>query len=121
MLDPEIVAGAGRRRSGAEGELTADEDDLLQQVAEGTAGQGDRRRSGHARPEAVNDAIEALFLQLAEGASAGREGALRRLRLLQKAIVDREEQGETLSRFLPGGLAEKLAHRPGGPSTAPSG
>ena len=28
--------------------------------------------------------------------------------MLQRAIVDREEQGETLSRFLPGGLAEKL-------------
>ena len=27
---------------------------------------------------------------------------------LHKAIVDREEQGETLSRLLPGGLAEKL-------------
>ena len=37
-----------------------------------------------------------------------RESALRRLRLLQKAIVDREEQGETLRRMLPGGLAEKL-------------
>jgi len=47
-------------------------------------------------------------LKLAKEASAGREGALRRLRLLQKAIVDREEQGETLSRMLPGGLAEKL-------------
>jgi len=30
------------------------------------------------------------------------------MRLLHKAIVDREEQGETLSRVLPGGLAEKL-------------
>ncbi|MGH9187657.1 MAG: adenylate/guanylate cyclase domain-containing protein, partial [Acidimicrobiales bacterium] len=36
------------------------------------------------------------------------EGALRRLRLLHQAIVDREEQGETLSRLLPGGLADKL-------------
>ena len=34
--------------------------------------------------------------------------ALRRLRMLHQAIVDREEQGETLSRLLPGGLAEKL-------------
>jgi class 3 adenylate cyclase len=59
-------------------------------------------------PEAANDAIEELFLKLAKEATAGREGALRRLRLLQKAIVDREEQGETLSRLLPGGLAEKL-------------
>jgi adenylate cyclase len=30
------------------------------------------------------------------------------MRLLHKAIVDREEQGETLSRLLPSGLAEKL-------------
>ena len=64
--------------------------------------------SGNTTPEAVNDAIEHLFLSLAKGASAGQEGALRRLRLLQKAIVDREEQGETLSRLLPGGLAERL-------------
>ena len=28
--------------------------------------------------------------------------------MLHEAIVEREEQGETLSRFLPGGLAEKL-------------
>ena len=59
-------------------------------------------------PESVNAAIEGLFLHLAKGASAGQVGALRQLRLLQKAIVDREEQGETLSRLLPGGLAEKL-------------
>ncbi len=28
--------------------------------------------------------------------------------MLHQAIVDREEQGEQLSRLLPGGLAEKL-------------
>jgi class 3 adenylate cyclase len=49
-----------------------------------------------------------VLLKLAQSASAGREGALRRLRMLQQAIVEREEQGETLSRLLPGGLAEKL-------------
>jgi adenylate cyclase len=52
--------------------------------------------------------VEAVFVKLAEGVSAGTQGALQRLRLLHKAIVDREEQGETLSRLLPGGLAEKL-------------
>src|SRR5213076_713300 len=61
-----------------------------------------------ATPESVGAAVEALFLKLAQGVSAGTEGALRRLRLLHQAIVDREEQGETLSRLLPGGLAEKL-------------
>ena len=59
-------------------------------------------------PEAVDAEVEAVFVKLAEGVSAGTEGALQRLRLLHQAIVDREEQGETLSRLLPGGLAEKL-------------
>jgi adenylate cyclase len=52
--------------------------------------------------------VEAVFLKLAAGVSAGQHGAIRRLRLLHQAIVDREEQGETLSRLLPSGLAEKL-------------
>ena len=52
--------------------------------------------------------MEHLFLELAKGASTGDDSALRRLRMLHQAIVDREEQGETLSRLLPGGLAEKL-------------
>jgi class 3 adenylate cyclase len=59
-------------------------------------------------PEAVDAEVEAVFVKLAEGVSAGTEGAIQRLRLLHRAIVDREEQGETLSRLLPGGLAEKL-------------
>ena len=59
-------------------------------------------------PQAVDAAVEAVFVKLAQGVSAGNQGALQRLRLLHQAIVDREEQGETLSRLLPGGLAEKL-------------
>ena len=34
--------------------------------------------------------------------------------MLQQAILEREEQGETLSRLLPGGLAEKLRADPQG-------
>ncbi len=106
MLDPEIVHTlmAPVQQTG---ELGADEEDLLRQVAEGrpvkaiAAGRG-------TSAEAVNGDIEALFLRLAHDASAGHQSALRRLRLLQKAIVDREEQGETLSRLLPGGLADRL-------------
>ena len=67
-------------------------------------------------PEAVSDAVEQLFLTLAQQASAGTQSALQRLRLLHRAIVDREEQGESLSRMLPGGLAQKLREqgvRPG--------
>jgi len=40
--------------------------------------------------------------------ASGNPAALNRLRMLHQAIVDREEQGETLSRLLPGGLAQKL-------------
>ncbi len=110
MLDPEIVqALVAPARD--EGELTKEQDELLRQVAEGRPVKAIALSQG-TTPEAVNDAIEAVFLELAHGASAGREGALRRLRLLQKAIVEREEQGETLSRLLPGGVAERLRDDP---------
>jgi class 3 adenylate cyclase/ActR/RegA family two-component response regulator len=106
MLDPAIVnAMVAPARAGDE--LDAREDQLLQWIAEGRPVKA-IASAWNVTPEAANDAIEELFLKLAKEATAGREGALRRLRLLQKAIVDREEQGETLSRLLPGGLAEKL-------------
>ena len=112
MLDPAIVHAlvAPARK---EGELEEREEQLLQWIAEGRPVKA-IASAWHTTPQAANDAVEDLFLKLAKEASAGREGALRRLRLLQKAIVDREEQGETLSRLLPGGLAEKL--RSGGRS-----
>nr|BFE82061.1 hypothetical protein GCM10020093_046620 [Planobispora longispora] len=59
-------------------------------------------------PEAVNAAIERLFLGLARDASVGRQSALRRLRMLHTAILRREEHGEKLSRLLPSGVAERL-------------
>jgi class 3 adenylate cyclase/DNA-binding NarL/FixJ family response regulator len=106
MLDPQIVATmlspVARR-----GELTAEQEELLADMAAGRPVKAiaAARRS---TPEAVNGEIEEIFLRLAEGASAGRRGALRRLRLLHTALLRREEQGETLSRLLPSGLAEKL-------------
>jgi class 3 adenylate cyclase/DNA-binding NarL/FixJ family response regulator len=106
MLDPQIVQALVSPVR-ADGDLDADQEDLLRQVAEGRPVKAIAAARG-ATPASVNDAIEALFLDLAAGASAGQERALKRLRMLQKAIVDREEQGETLSRLLPGGLAEKL-------------
>jgi class 3 adenylate cyclase len=110
MLDPEIVQAlvAPVRE---EGELTEEQEELLRLVAEGRPVKAIATSRG-TTPEAVNDAIESVFLELARGASAGRESALRRLRLLQKAIVEREEQGETLSRLLPGGVAERLREDP---------
>ncbi|UDY35675.1 adenylate/guanylate cyclase domain-containing protein [Dermatobacter hominis] len=106
MLDPQIVQALVAPVTD-EAALTPAEEALLQQVAEGRPVKAIAAATS-TTPEAVNDAVEDLFLKLARGASAGRVGALRRLRLLQKAIIDREEQGETLSRMLPGGLADKL-------------
>lgn len=106
MLDPEIVA-AVVSPARQEGDLSPEDEDLLQQVASGRPVKAIAATRG-LPPEAVNDAVEQLFLTLARGATAGRAEALRRLRMLHAAIVDREEQGETLSRLLPGGLAEKL-------------
>jgi adenylate cyclase len=106
MLDPEIVA-ALMSPAREDGTLSEDQEDLLRQVAEGRPVKAiatSRRQTA----EAVNDAVEALFLTIARGASAGQDHALRRLRMLHAAILEREEQGETLSRLLPGGLAEKL-------------
>ncbi len=106
MLDPQIVAAIVSPVSD-DADLTGPEEELLRHVAEGRPVKAIAAATA-TTPEAVNDAVEDLFLKLARGASAGRQGALRRLRLLQKAIIDREEQGETLSRMLPGGLADKL-------------
>jgi len=106
MLDPEIVR-ALVSPARKDGELSPEQEDLLRQVAEGRPVKA-IATSMRATPEAVNDAIESLFLALATSASAGQTNALRRLRMLHAAILDREEQGQTLSRLLPGGLAERL-------------
>jgi adenylate cyclase len=105
-LDPAIVDALIRPVT-SDGGLTPAEEELLGMVAEGKPIKAIAAAKG-LPPEAVDTEVEAVFVKLAEGVSAGTEGALQRLRLLHKAIVDREEQGETLSRLLPGGLAEKL-------------
>lgn len=106
MIDPKIVEALVNPVA-ADGELAASDEELLREIAEGRP----IKAIAAARklpPEAVAQDVEALFLGIADGASHGQQGALRRLRMLHEAIVQREEQGETLSRFLPGGLAEKL-------------
>jgi class 3 adenylate cyclase/ActR/RegA family two-component response regulator len=105
-LDPSIV-DALLRPVTTNGGLTPAEEALLSMVAEGKPIKA-IAAARHLPAEAVDAEVEAVFVKLAEGVSAGTQGALQRLRLLHKAIVDREEQGETLSRLLPGGLAEKL-------------
>jgi len=107
-LDPAIVQALVQPVV-APGGLTPAEEELLGMIAEGKpikAIAAARRMTA----EAVDAEVQAAFVKLAEGVSAGNAGALRRLRMLHQAIVDREEQGETLSRLLPSGLAEKLRH-----------
>ena len=106
LLDPAIVDALVRPVQ-AEGDLSDADQELLTFIAEGKPIKA-IAATRHMTPEAVSDAVEHLFLDLAKGASSGDDAALRRLRLLHMAIVDREEQGETLSRLLPGGVAEKL-------------
>jgi class 3 adenylate cyclase/ActR/RegA family two-component response regulator len=106
VLDPKIVEALVRPVTD-DGELTPSEEELLRMVAEGKPIKA-IAASKRTTPTAVADDVEQMFLKLSEAASAGTAGSLRRLRLLHQAIVDREEQGETLSRLLPGGVAEKV-------------
>jgi adenylate cyclase len=106
MLDPRIVDALTRPVSDAGG-LNDIEERLLRMVAEGKPIKA-IAASLRATPTSVADDIEQLFLKLAQQASAGTQGALERLRLLHKVIIDREEQGESLSRMLPGGIAQQM-------------
>jgi adenylate cyclase len=105
-LDPAIVEALVRPVI-SPGELAPAEEELLGMIAEGKP----IKAIAVARrvpPEAIDAEVEAVFVKLAAGVASGNPAALNRLRMLHQAIADREEQGETLSRLLPGGLAEKL-------------
>jgi class 3 adenylate cyclase/DNA-binding NarL/FixJ family response regulator len=106
MLDPKIVQALVTPVTDAE-QLTSDEEELLRMVAEGKP----IKRIAAAlktTPADVSDSLDKLFLKLAQGASAGEAVALQRLKMLHQTIVELEEQGESLSRLLPGGVADKL-------------
>lgn len=107
LLDPVIVDALVRPVQTGDDDLTRSDQELLTFIAEGKPIKA-IAVTRQTTPEAISDAVEHLFLVLAKGASSGDDSALRRLRMLHQMIVDREEQGETLSRLLPGGLAEKL-------------
>ena len=115
LLDPKIVEALVRPVG--EADLSPAEEELLGMVAEGLpikAIAAKRRTTG---AEAATS-VEQLFFKLAKQASNGLEADLRNLRRLHQAIVDREEQGERLSRLLPGGIADRLrqdGHRLGEP------
>jgi class 3 adenylate cyclase/ActR/RegA family two-component response regulator len=106
MLDPAIAEALVTPVSGS-GDLTPDEEQLLQLMAEGRPIKA-IAASQRTTPAAVSDAIEGVFLKLARQATARTSGALRRLRLLHQAILEREEHEQALSRLLPAGVADKL-------------
>ena len=118
MLDPEIVeALVAPVRD--DGELTADEDDLLRQVAEGRPIKAIAAGQRHARPAAVNDAVEALFLKLAQGASAGREGALRGCACCSRRSSTARSRARRSAASCPAAWPRSCAPT-AAPSTAPS-
>jgi adenylate cyclase len=109
MLDPIVVRALMNpvRRTGG---LDDEDDALLEMVAEGKPIKAIALAT-QSTPSAVETRLESLFLRLAEGVSAGTAGALDRLKRLHRAIVSREEQGESLSRMLPTGMADRIRAR----------
>jgi class 3 adenylate cyclase/ActR/RegA family two-component response regulator len=106
MLDPLVVSALMNpvRRTGG---LDADDDALLEMIAEGKPIKAIALAT-QSTPAAVESRVEGLFVRLAEGVSAGTAGALDRLKRMHAAIVSREEQGESLSRMLPTGVADRI-------------
>ena len=92
--------------------LTPAEQRLMRLVAEGKTVKAIAALLD-ATAAAIDADIDRLFLRLAQEATAGTSGALAQLKMLHQAIVEREEQGDTLSRLLPGGLADKLRQEGG--------
>ena len=107
VLDPRVVEALVRPVSQAE--LLPAEEELLGMVAEGRTIKAIAVRRITTSAE-VAASVEQLFLKLAQQATVGTPSGLRNLRRLHQAIADREEQGEILSRLLPGGVADRLRH-----------
>lgn len=109
MLDPAVVSALMNpvRRTGG---LDVEDDALLEMVAEGKPIKAIAAVT-QSTPAAVEARVEDVFRKLAEGVTAGTAGALDRLRKMHAAIVSREEQGESLSRLLPTGVADRVRAR----------
>ncbi|MGI9584901.1 MAG: adenylate/guanylate cyclase domain-containing protein [Acidimicrobiia bacterium] len=107
VLDTSIVDGLVNPVRG-DAPLSPKDEQLLNLVAEGKTIKAIAAERG-TTPAAVDAEIESLFVHLAEGLTTGtRSDSLNRLRSLQRAIVNRKEQGESLSRLLPGGVAAQI-------------
>jgi adenylate cyclase len=100
VLDPAIVDGLVRPLGPA---VDKAELGLLQEVAAGKSIK-EIAASRQTTPAAAAAQVEQLFLTLARRAGYGEEAALGQLVRLHRTIAERKEQGDTLSRLLPGGL-----------------
>ncbi|MGI8426782.1 MAG: adenylate/guanylate cyclase domain-containing protein [Actinomycetota bacterium] len=106
MLDPKIVEALVAPVT-AKGDLSDSDEELLRLVAEGKSIKA-IAASRNTTPADISNRIEDLFMKVAQGATGGASGAVKGLKVLHQALVEREEIGENLSRLLPGGIAEKL-------------
>jgi class 3 adenylate cyclase/DNA-binding NarL/FixJ family response regulator len=104
-LDPKVVEALVQPVSGHD--LSHGERELLLMLAEGRSIMAMALTLGTTPADAAGS-VEKLFVKLSRQAGQGHAGAIRNLRLLHQAIVSREALGETLSRMLPGGIAERL-------------
>jgi len=108
VLDPKIVEALVRPLG--EVDLSQAEEDLLALVAEGRSIKAVAIKHETTSAD-IAASVEHLFFKLAKQATGGGDAGVRNLRRLHQAIVDREEQGEMLSRLLPGGIADRLRQR----------
>jgi class 3 adenylate cyclase len=106
VLDPRIVEMMMQPVTPTGG-LSSTDESLLRMVAEGRTIKA-IAAAQKTTAASVSAAVDQLFLKLAEEASTGSRSSLDRLKMLHRAIVDGKEQGESLSRLLPGGVAEKV-------------
>ncbi|MGH2829616.1 MAG: adenylate/guanylate cyclase domain-containing protein [Actinomycetota bacterium] len=104
MLDPAIADALVRPVSSG---LSPADEELLRLVAAGRSVKS-IAASRRTTPATISSSIAKMFVTLGQDAGGGARGALRHLQALHHAIVEREERGESLVRFLPAGVAEKL-------------
>lgn len=109
MLDPRIVESLTAPIS-SEGNLDIGELKLITSIAQGSPIKA-IAVAMNTTPADIDSRIEKLWVKLAVGVRSGNANAINQLKTLQRAIADREEQGEELSRMLPGGVAERLRER----------
>jgi adenylate cyclase len=109
LLDPKVMEGVLEPVAGSR-LLAPGEEELLRQIAEGRSLKAiaAARRSTAAM---VSSEVESLLLKIARDANAGSGEAVRHLRHLLRAMVELEEQSETLSRLLPSGLVQVLREK----------